>query len=64
MCFSSSNRCFFSFSLLDGLLYQFDKDTSQLTNKRFEFNLYPEHSKNQKHYEALGEVNSNDQIFS
>lgn len=43
-------------SIPDGLLYQFDKETSQLTDKRFEFNLYPEHAKNQKHYEALGEV--------
>lgn len=41
---------------LDGLLYQYDKETSQLTNKRFEFNLYPEHAKNQAHYEQLGEV--------
>lgn len=40
----------------DGLLYQFDKEKSVLTDKRFEFNLYPEHSENQKHYEALGDV--------
>lgn len=44
--------------LPDGLLYQVDKDTLQLTDKRFDFNLYPEHSKNQKHYEALGEVSA------
>lgn len=42
--------------LTDGILFQVDKDTLQLTDKRFEFNLFPEHAKNQKHYEALGEV--------
>lgn len=47
----------------DGLLYQFDKETSQLTDKRFEFNLYPEHSKNQNHYEALGDVSTVRGIF-
>ena len=40
----------------DGQLYQVDKSTGLLTDRRFEFNLYREHAKNQKNYEALGEV--------
>lgn len=42
--------------LSDGLLFQYDKEKSLIKAKRFDFNLYPDHSENQKHYEALGEV--------
>lgn len=40
----------------EGHLCQLDPNTGDLTNKRFDFEISDSHSKNQKHYEDLGET--------
>lgn len=40
----------------DGKLRQIDKETSKLTDKGFDFNIYTSAQENQAHYEALGET--------
>ena len=46
------------FSSTDGELHQIDESTGEPGGKSFEFKVMPDnHNYNQRHYEAIGEVN-------